>query len=201
MDRDPAADAVVHGAFVLSLLTAWTWPKLPYYPIEFSQMGWNSAGGYWIMAIGLPLALAPLLWHYLRVDVEPIAAAGVLCLMLMAIVNGNSSAELRAAHSAIAFCGFLLCLIHIGTRRGGFTWTEWMAFFAIAVGHGITLLFLSRTDYLQLLWYGDVRAFSAKLQNAAPVWVLQVRGVAQYTMITMMAHGILKIPIVHVKPA
>lgn len=201
MLHDPAADAVVGGALVLACLTAWTWPSLPYYPIEFSQMGWHSCGGYCIMAIGLPLALVPLLWHYVHVDTEPIAAAGVFCLMAMAIVNGDSSSDLRAAHSVIAMCGFLLCLIHIGTKRGGFTLTEWIAFAAIAVGHGITLLFLSRVDYLQLLQSGDIRAFAAKVQQAAPVWVLQVRGVAQYTMIAMMARGILSIPVTHSKPA
>lgn len=53
----------------LAVNTCVTWTHLPYFPIEFSQMGWGnpgSAGGYHVMACGTCLTALILFPYHVR---------------------------------------------------------------------------------------------------------------------------------------
>lgn len=186
--RLPAAGVLIS---TLLINTIYTWSALPYFPIEFSQMGFQAAGGYYVMATGMSLA-GSIMFRYHIVEGRMLGAVGAVFMALLAIVNGDDTAVLRVVHAAIALTCFTTYVAYIYVNGGTFTWLA-MAIVAIVIGHAIIL---TRLDYSILLKHGisEWKTVWETANDSFPVWIRQLKAVCQWTMIIALYVSMFSIP-------
>lgn len=183
----PAAILVVTLAFN----TFWTWPHLPYWPVEFSQMGWGKpglAGGYHIMAAGLNAA-AMLMFRIHVEERSVLGAVGAILMSLLAFINGNDTPLLQVAHGIVAGACFVVCIAYVKMNGGPMVWV-YTAAVALVVGH---LIILTQLDVSELFRHG-ITAWPRVWTDAQakhPVWIKQLKAVSQSTMIIPLIAGYL----------
>jgi len=196
-------------AITLALNTYWTWSLLPYFPIEFSQMGWGApgrSGGYYIMANGLSIA-ATLMF---RVHVEErslLGATAAVFMCLLGLINGDDVGMLQMLHGMVAFACFVLYIVYIGIYSGASrvfhdTWNPvraywrfvtfggpvtWLAiaFTVLIIGH---VLVLTEVRYAEVVELG-FPAFWTKAQQRHGTSLLRFKALLQYTMIVSLYSG------------
>lgn len=188
MSITPVVPALIM-CFTLILNTYWTWNLLPYFPIEFSQMGWGApgkSGGYYIMAAGTQLSAM----FMMRVHVEEVSYVGMLgavCMGLLGLVNGNDTPLLQVAHGIVAFACFVLYIVYIYINRGPMMWVC-IGALALVLGHALVLTQLDFAD----LWNNGPTAWPrvwTSAQDKHPVWVLRLKALFQSTMIVALFAG------------
>jgi hypothetical protein len=196
-------------ASTLALNTFWTWPMLPYFPIEFSQMGWGipgRSGGYHIMSIGLSTAATIMF----RVHVEErslLGAVGAVCMCLLGLINGNDAGMLQMLHGIVAFTCFVIYIVYIGvyscadrvfqqtwnpvraywrllTFGGPVSWVA-VAFTVLIIGH---VLVLTEVRYAEVIELG-FPAFWTKAQQRHGTSLLRFKALLQYAMIVSLCSG------------
>ncbi len=181
--EDPRAAAAAVLLATLAINTRYTWSALPYFPIEFSPMGFGAAGGYYIMTVGLNLAAA-IMFKYHMAERSTLGTVGAVCMTLLAFVNGDETAVLRIAHGLIAVTCFSVYIAYIHVNGGP---TQWLlvAAAALIAGHIPPVLSI---DFYTLLTRGP-SAWDAVWEQAqleTPVWVRQFKAMCQWIMITTL---------------
>jgi hypothetical protein len=191
MFDDPRAWAAV-WLFGTLLVTAWySWPRLPHFPIEFSQMAWTSSEAHCIMASGMSVA-GLLMFRYHWAEGSGLGQLGAVCMSLLAIVNGNSTARLRLVHAVIAFTCFVSYVIYIWTS-GGSSASLLVASVCILLAHCVILTQLDYAD----LWRTGFRAWHTVWERSElnfPMWVRQVKALSQWTMIAALFISLFRLP-------
>lgn len=192
---DPRVAPAVMLLVTLAFNTFWTWPHLPYWPIEFSQMGWGApgrAGGYHNMAIGLNITAALMF----RIHVEErslLGAVGAVLMTLLAFINGNDVPVLQVAHGIVAFSCFAIYIVYIKVNGGPMAWV-YAAGIALVLGH---LIVLTQLDVSELLRHG-VSAWPrvwTEAQAKHSVWILRVKAFFQCAMIAALFVGYFSTPV------
>jgi len=180
---DPRKEAAL--VLVLTLITnsIKTWSYLPYFPVEFSQMGWGkpgNAGGYIIMATGMSIA-ASIMFKYHVDEGSYVGCIGAVFMALLGIINGNTTPTLQTSHGVVALTCFITYFVYI-CQNGGFSKWLLLAGIAIILGHAVIF---TQLDIRTLLKHGinkwpDVWT---NAQKQHPIWVLQIKALCQWTML------------------
>lgn len=191
----------------LALNTYWTWSVLPYFPIEYSQMGWGkpgAMGGYYIMAIGTNIAATIMF----RVHVLEGSYVGAFCavfLALLGLINGDDTPVVQMLHGIVAFICFVLGIVYVARHSipsavwrmkpqhvvteilydgGPATWVA-VAFIALIVGHLIVATQLKLAEVIEIgLWPAWTKA-----QTRHSVGLLIFKAILQNTMLVALFAG------------
>jgi hypothetical protein len=120
--------------------------KVPYFPIEFSKLGYHPAG-YYIFAVGMSCAALFLGTAHYVYEHDRVAMCGAAMLAGLAIVNGEEPQSLRIAHAVIATVCFL-CYIEVFYRRGVPMWSVTWPLSVIIIGHAFVLVYAMYNNFI-----------------------------------------------------
>lgn len=198
MFEDPRKLAAVVLLSTLGALAARSWSALPYFPIEFSQMAWTSHSAHRIMTTGFAFAGA-IMFKYHEEEGSRLGMFGAVCMVNLALINGDATAAMRAAHGIVALSCFVVYTCYIWIN-GGPRIPLAVAAVCIAIGH---LVIFTQFDFAEFRLHG-LKAWHdvwEKSQLKFPMWVRQVKALTQWTMITALYYAMFSVPDIKTKAA